>query len=364
MTNLVSINTVVPEYSFKQNDLIPFMLRLYKLSPEDGRKLSFQYRMSDIKKRHTIVQDYGVPRPENWEFIPKNIDDPFPMMDERMAIYLKEALPLSLKGIEGCLKDIASPQDITHVITVSCTGMSAPGLDLQIAEALKLPEDVYRTSVNFMGCYAAVHAMKQAQQICESSKKTANVLIVLTEFCSLHFHKEFTPDLASSALLFSDGCAVMLISNTMTGKNNLQLTDFYSRIVYKGKSDMAWQLSNQGFKITLSSFIPEILSEDIASLSGHAFKHYGIDQEAITHYALHPGGKRILNAFQDQLHLTNDHMQYSRSVLAEYGNMSSPSVVFVLKRIMDDIEQGAAARIFGVALGPGLTMESFLITNE
>ncbi len=364
MTNLVSINTGVPEYSFKQNDMLPFMLRLYNLSPEDGRKLSFQYRLSEIKKRHTIVQDYGMPRPENWEFIPKDIDEPFPTLEERMAIYSREALPLSLKTIEGCIAGVTKPEDITHLITVSCTGMSAPGLDLHIAEAMNLREDIYRTSINFMGCYAAVHAMKQAQQICESSKRPANVMIVLTEFCSLHFQKEFTPDLASSALLFSDGCAALLISNTLKGKEGLQLKDFYSRISFRGKKDMAWELSSQGFKITLSSYVPEILSEDITSLAGHALNYYGIDLKDITHYALHPGGKRILNAFQNQLNLTNDHMQFARSILSEYGNMSSPSVVFVLKRIMDSLQDDENAKIFGVALGPGLTMESFLITRE
>jgi predicted naringenin-chalcone synthase len=365
MTNLISIGTAVPDYSFQQQDIIPLMLKLYKLDKTESRKLSFQYRLSDIKKRHTIVKDYGNSNSDGWNFIPSNLENPFPNLEERMNIYNREALPLSLRAIENCLAETdIIPSDITHIISVSCTGMSAPGLDLQITEALNLPPDTYRTSVNFMGCYAAVHAMKQAWQICESSKKAANVLIVLTEFCSLHFHKDFSPDSASSALLFSDGCAAMLLSNSIKGNLGLQLRDFYSRVIYKGKKDMAWELSSQGFRITLSSYIPEILNEDIQSLTEYAFQHYGITKGKFTHFALHPGGKRILQALQNQLGLTDDQMKYSKHILAEYGNMSSPSVVFVLKEIINSISKGETANIFGIALGPGLTMESFFCSNE
>ncbi len=140
-------------------------------------------------------------------------------LDERMKIYNREALPLSVTAINDCLKDKIPATDITHLITVSCTGMSAPGLDLQIAEAMDMKPEVFRTSVNFMGCYGAVHALKLAKLICDSTPNS-NVLIVATEFCSIHFQKAYTPDSASSTIIFADGSAAILMSNCIQSEKS------------------------------------------------------------------------------------------------------------------------------------------------
>ena len=253
------------------------------------------------------------------------------------------------------------PEAITHVITVSCTGMSAPGLDLQIAEEMNMRPDVFRTSVNFMGCYGAVHALKLAKLICNSTPQ-ANVLIIATEICSLHFQKEYTPDSASSTIIFADGSAAVLVSNIITSNKRIELKDFYSKVAYKGKKDMAWELSHKGFIITLSSFIPNLIEQDILALVKDALVHYHLQQEDITHWCLHPGGKKILNAIQSQVGISKDDMEYSREVLSHYGNMSSPTVLFVLKSIIENINS-QPAHIFGVAFGPGLTMETFLCSK-
>lgn len=363
MTELISIGTAVPPHSLSQKEMIPLMQKIYGLDAIEARKLAFMYRQSDIDTRYTVLADYKQPDEKHWNFISSDQDEPLPNLDERMKIYNREALPLSVLSINDCLKDKISPKEITHLITVSCTGMSAPGLDLQIAEAMDMKPELFRTSVNFMGCYGAVHALKLAKLICDSTPN-ANVLIVATEFCSIHFQKDYTPDSASSTILFSDGSAAVLVSNVIRSEKKLQLTNFYSKVAYRGKKDMAWELSHRGFIITLSSYIPDLIEQDIAALVEGATQHSGLSIKDITHWCIHPGGKKILSAIQKQLQLSDDDMLFSKSILSRYGNMSSPTVLFVLKEILDNLEDDKPANIFGTAFGPGLTMETFLCTKQ
>ncbi len=361
MTEIISIGTAVPPHSFSQKDVIPMMQKIYGLDATEGRKLAFMYRQSDIETRYTVLADYTQPDEKLWNFISAP-DDPLPNLDERMKIYNREALPLSIMAINDCLQDKLNVKEITHIITVSCTGMSAPGLDLQIAEAMDMKPEVFRTSVNFMGCYGAVHALKLAKLICDSTPNS-NVLIVATEFCTIHFQKEYTPDSASGTILFSDGSAAVLVSNKIQSEKKLLLTDFYSKVAYKGKKDMAWELSHRGFIITLSSYIPDLIEQDISALVAEATQHSGLSIKDITHWCIHPGGKKILTAIQKQLGLNIDDMRFSKDILSRYGNMSSPTVLFVLKEILDSLND-APANIFGTAFGPGLTMETFLCTKQ
>jgi predicted naringenin-chalcone synthase len=363
LTEIISIGTAVPPHSFQQRDVIPMMQKIYGLDAVEARKLAFMYRQSDIERRYSVLADYTKPdNEEHWNFVTASQDAPLPNLDERMKIYNREALPLSVQSINDCLKNIISIKQVTHLITVSCTGMSAPGLDLQIAEAMEMQPQVFRTSVNFMGCYGAVHALKLAKLICDSIPN-ANVVIVATEFCSIHFQKEYTPDSASSTILFADGSAAVLVSNYISTEKKFELTDFYSKVAYRGKKDMAWELSHKGFIITLSSYIPDLIEQDIAALVDEANKHYAVKTKDITHWCIHPGGKKILNAIQKQLQLKDEDMQYSRNILSNYGNMSSPTVLFVLKEIFESLDN-KPANIFGTAFGPGLTMETFLCSRK
>jgi len=357
LANIVSIAIAVPDYCHRQEDIVHFMSAIYGIDDIEKRKVSYLYKHSDIEKRYSVIDDFSLPANE-WDFIPQNQAAPFPSIEERMKIYNLEAPKLSVKAITDCLSGYINPNEISHLITVSCTGMSAPGLDLQIAEEMGLAPNIFRTSVNFMGCYAAVHGLKLAKFICDSTPG-ANVVIVATELCTIHFQKEYTQDNVASSLLFADGCAAVLISNTITSSNSLALKGFYSQVQYKGKKDMAWQLSSKGFLMTLSGYIPHLVEEDINGLVDNALKHYGLQMQDITQWCVHPGGKKILEVIEKQLHLDKDALCRSRKVLAEYGNMSSPTILFVLKEFMGKrtLEN---KNIFGVAFGPGLTMETFI----
>ena len=361
MTNIIAIGTAVPAYKHQQESILHFMQDMYELDTDDKRKLAFLYHQSHIQIRHSCVADYGLPR-EEWDFIPKNVEAEFPTIDDRMLRYQQVALPLSVEAIEKCITGVINAQEITHLITVSCTGMSAPGLDLQVAEAMGLSPNIFRTSVNFMGCYAAIHGMKLAKMICDSTTSKANVVVVCTELCTLHFQKEFTPDNAASSLLFADGSAAVLLSNNISTDKALTLQNFHSQIAYKGKKDMAWEISSKGFLMTLSGYIPQLIEHDIDALVDGALQQNNLTKKDINYWCIHPGGRKIVDVIEKQLQLDKQALQPSRKVLKDYGNMSSPTILFVLKEMMDsNIEKGA--NIFGVAFGPGLTMETFTATK-
>ncbi len=172
--------------------------------------------------------------------------------------------------------------------------MSAPGLDLELMELLQLPVTIFRTSVNFMGCYAAVQALKLADAFCKADPK-ANVLIVCTELCTLHFQKKPTTDNLTSSLLFGDGSAAVLISADES-QPGLKQEHFFSSTVLKGKKDMAWQLSSSGFQMTLSGYVADLIEGDFNKLVRDALNAAGTTKEEITHWCIHPGGKKILEA--------------------------------------------------------------------
>lgn len=360
MADIISIATEVPDFCHRQKDLIHFMSKVYGLDATEKRKLNFLYNHSGIETRYSVIDDFNLPEAE-WDFIPADNTKSFPSLEDRMKIFDKEALPLSIKAINKCIDGIIDKDAITHLITVSCTGMSAPGLDLQVAEALDLSPNIFRTSINFMGCYAAIHALKMAKYICDA-EPFSNVIIVDTELCTLHFQDNYTPDNAASSLLFSDGSAAVLVSNSIRSAGSLSLNGFFSQVAYRGKKDMAWELSSKGFLMTLSGYIPQLVEEDIDSLVTASLKHYKIPRNEITHWCIHPGGKKIIEAIEHKLSLSKDDLCFSRTILSEYGNMSSPTILFVLQKMMNEVH--GKANIFGVAFGPGLTMETFLASKK
>ena len=363
MSKIVSIGTSVPAFRHQQEAIRAFMEPVYAFTESDKRKLRFLYHQSAIDTRYSVIPDYCRPIQE-WKFYPPTENlDPFPSLELRMAWYQKYAAPLSVHAVRDCLGNNLKQTSITHLITVSCTGMSAPGLDLQLIELLELPKNTWRTSINFMGCYAAIHALKMGDVICRADPQ-AKVLIVCTELCTLHFQREPTTDNIASSLLFADGSAALLLSHNEDPLPGLPIQGFYSEVVPKGKKDMAWELSSTGFQMTLSGYIPDLIGEDFNGLVNNALQPYGITKEDITHWCIHPGGKKILEAIHKSLQLKNGELIHCYDVLKQYGNMSSPTILFVLKKMQQQllhaIKNQQPAIAFGAAFGPGLTMETFV----
>ncbi len=341
------------------------MQQVYAMNEADKRKLKFLYHQSGIDTRYSVLPDYSL-NADDWQFYPATENlEPFPNLERRMKWFNKTAPALSVNAIEKCIEHKISKDEITHLITVSCTGMSAPGLDLQVMEAMDLNPSIFRTSVNFMGCYAAIHGLKLADALCNNDK-TARILIVCTELCTLHFQRENTLDNIASSLLFGDGAAAMLITHSDNEMHGLKIKSFYSEVAFKGKKDMSWELSSSGFLMTLSGYVPDLIEQDFSKLLHNALDNAGLGKNDISHWCIHPGGKRILTSIEKSIDITADDLQYSYSVLKNYGNMSSPTILFVLKEIMDSLKNKKEKKtnIFGAAFGPGLTLETFILSDD
>jgi len=356
VSKIISIGTAVPAYCHQQMDILKFMQTVYAPTEADKRKLRFLYQQSGIQQRYSVIGDYSR-TVEDWKFYPQTENlEPFPSLEERMTVINKQAPLLSVDAIRDCFDHIHDPKKITHLITVSCTGMSAPGLDLQILELMDLEKNMFRTSVNFMGCYAAIHALKIADAVCKAERK-AQVLIVCTELCTLHFQREATPDNITSSLLFGDGSAAILVSADENEYEGLHIDHFYSEVIPKGKRDMAWELSSSGFLMTLSGYVPDLIEEDFEKIVERVLEKETISKEEISHWCIHPGGKRILEAIHKSLGCTAYQLSASYKVLSEFGNLSSASVLFVLKEMLR--EKKEIKKLFAAAFGPGLTVETF-----
>lgn len=356
MSKIISIGTATPSFKHKQSDILQFMQLVYAMDTVENRKLKFLYHQSGIDWRYSVIPDYSR-EISDWIFYPQTENiEPFPSLEKRMQWFRKYAPTLSVAAIRNCLERI-SEKEITHLITVSCTGMSAPGLELQVMELLDLPKNIFRSSVNFMGCYAAIHALKIADAIC-AKDISARVMIVCTELCTLHFQKETTTDSIASSLLFGDGAAAALVTADDDERKGLKLESFYSEVLSKGKQDMAWELSSTGFLMTLSGYVPELIEEDFSPLVTRALKKSSEKKDEIKHWCIHPGGRRILDAIHRSLQLKNGELDPCYSVLKNFGNMSSATILFVLKDILQK-SLSTGDKIFTAAFGPGLTMETF-----
>lgn len=357
-TKITAIGTAVPQHKIPQSEVVQFMSKMMDVPHEDSRKLRIIYKASGIAERYSVIPDYS--RTDDFEFYSNNENAPHPDTSARMAIYEKEAPELAMKAISDCLPDDFDTKSITHLITFSCTGMYAPGLDLDIVERLELSSSVSRTCINFMGCYAAFNALKAAYAFANAFPN-GKVLMVGVELCTLHFQRfnEYDHIIANS--IFGDGAAAALVENT--SKKGVSIERFYHAIASEGKQDMAWRIENTGFHMKLSSYVPKILKTNLAAAFEDLFNSYGISHDAIDYFAVHPGGKKIVQSVESALQISKSKIGNTYNVLKHFGNMSSVSVLFVLKGIFQEVN-GTPKKIVAMAFGPGLTVESALLTAE
>ena len=335
------------------------------MSENEKRRLMALYRASGIQYRHSVLQDFG--QHDGFSFFPDSEDlEPFPTIAARMQLYREHALPLSLQAVRRCLQNAGSGQseEISHLIVVSCTGMYAPGLDIELVQELDLSSHVKRSCINFMGCYAAFNALKAADSIIRADADS-RVLMVCTELCTIHFQKEKTEDNLLSNALFADGAAAVLLSgDAAVDTPQLELEHFHCDLAPEGKQEMAWEIGDFGFEMKLSSYVPDIISRGIGRLTRQLLeqlKSKAADMRP-AYYAIHPGGKRILEVIEEQLELSKEDNRFAYQVLQQYGNMSSPTILFVLQKIYRELNTtDHEKRILSFAFGPGLTMESMLL---
>lgn len=370
MSSCISaIGTANPKYRIPQNDIYRFMVKAFGLNTTNASRLKQIYDHSGIEHRYSVIPDFGETESHKNTFFGKTEDfEPFPGTRERLQLYQDTASELASEAVKECFSDHGEDLrlKITHLITVSCTGMHAPGIDIELVEKLGLNRNIERTCINFMGCYGSLNALKVADYICRADQ-AAKVLIVSVELCTLHFQKENTLDNWVANSLFSDGAAAVIVENSSerTNKSNcLTLDTFYSEFLNEAKHEMGWFVGDAGFEMKLTSKVSKLILKHIQSISNQLLKKAKLDFKDISRFAVHPGGRKILEAAENALGFPMISNRFGYDVLRDYGNMSSATILFVLKKLMMDPEGIDGENILGFAFGPGLTVESMVLKRN
>src|ERR1035437_3055608 len=323
MSKIISIGTAVPQYGTSQSEILDFMQKAYH-DDTASRKLKILFSHSGIDTRYSSVPDFAN---NNTEHILFDHNKCVPDIEKRLSIYKKNAVPLAINAIQNSLKKLDTTLvafGITHLITVSCTGLYAPGLDTALIDELNLPNDIFHTSINFMGCNAAFPALKIADMIAKTDEN-AKVMIVCVELCTLHFQPKNDHDNLLSNTIFGDGAAAVIVVSDTAAKFNpkvaISIDGFYSLLLNNGKDLMGWNITPTNFEMILDAAVPEFIGNEIKDLILKVGRKLNVPITAIGKWAIHPGGKKILDTIQKQLELADTDLQYSRKVLSEYGNM-------------------------------------------
>jgi predicted naringenin-chalcone synthase len=307
-----------------------------------------------------------LPDERDW-FFPKRVDedDRGPTTHARMEKYEEHALALAMESCEAALADAdQAVSEITHLVTVSCSGFYAPGFDVGLIQQLGLSPETSRTHVGFMGCHGSFNALRVAKAYVEADPK-AVVLVCSVELCSLHHHYGWAMDKVIANALFSDGSAAVVCR--AAPKDEIPLQTKYklirngSHVLPGTKGAMSWRIGDHGFEMTLSQKVPSLIEQNLeAWMTGFLAKE-GLTIEDVTGWAIHPGGPRILDSCITALSISSDHLIPSREILSRYGNMSSATILFLLDRFQEEPNHGP---VVALGFGPGLTIEAMLLNNK
>lgn len=356
------IETGVPETAYPQAVIGAYMREFAaKGDRKQQRILSYLYAQSGIETRYSAVRDFAPGAPAGVFFDGEKQTLGSPTTGQRNALYTEEAKRLGAEVARGAVAH--APSAVTHVITASCTGFFQPGLDYHLIRTLGLSTQIPRYHLGFMGCYAAFPALRLAKTICETDPD-AVVLVVALELCTIHMRFDGDTDSMLGGSVFADGAGAAIVSARppATGKPALTLERFDTTLTPTGEGDMAWTIGDQGFTMRLSSYVPEILATNIAEAVVPTLSATGLKVADIDHWAVHPGGRAIVDKVRAALDLCEASVAPSRKVLRDYGNMSAATILFVLAEMLRGgtlTETGEP--IFAMAFGPGLTVESAIM---
>ena len=355
-----SIATGNPPYKYAQSQVREFVKEQLPADSIAKRITHRVYTSSGIETRYSAIPDL-FEQHEGESFFREESDKKLQIPDTKFRNdwYIKHSKPLFTEVSKKALNDSGfSAKDVTHLITVSCTGFYAPGPDYFIVRELGLNVSVHRYHIVFMGCYAAFPAMRLAKAIC-NSQADAVVLIADLELCSIHLQFKEDTDSIISGSVFADGAAGMVIS-AKKPKNGFEILALDTSITDSGEQDMAWTIGNSGFDMVLSAYVPRIIEAELGDLINPFLEKHKLLKENIQTWAVHPGGKAILQKTEQSLNISSEKLAFSYSILSEYGNMSSATILFILQKILKD--ESIQNTIFpALAFGPGLTVEFGLI---
>ncbi len=357
---LLEITTASPPYKVDQSVAAAELKKRMAGSPVVGRMIEMAAHHSGIAQRFLVIPD-GDQHAEK-KFYSNGRGYLVPDTKTRMDEYERWSKTLATDAVEQILNDTnTDPDQIERLITISCTGFFAPGLDYFLIDRFRIPATVKRTNIGFMGCAASLIGFNSVLESLSSAQGSkSKTLLLSVELCSLHLQTEPTRDNILANMIFADGCAAALFDNDRT-ENGLKLLSTSSYLFPQSSGYMGWKIGNFGFEMILSSDLPKIILNEAAPKLKDILAGQDIRPENIAHWALHPGGRAILDALQNGMQLSDEQVLPSRTVLRNYGNLSSASILFVLREIMKNSSLKRDELVCAVAFGPGLTMETALL---
>ena len=368
------IGTAVPAHHFEQQEAGEVAAQFCSATSEQAHMLNVLYRMSGVKTRGSVILDRANgPLTERQTFFPPlTAEFPHgPTTEARLLRFADAAGPLAMTASRQALeRSGVSEKSITHLITVTCSGFVAPGFDFTLINELPLRPNVARTQIGFMGCHAALNALRVARAFVAADPR-AIVLVCCVELCSLHYQYGWDPEQIVANSLFADGSAACIVqadsssSTSPSGTSQQNRATSLTRIIDSGSmmlpdsaDAMTWRVGDHGFRMTLSSRVPGLLTLHLRAWMTEWLATNGLTPEEIVTWAVHPGGPRILNAFAEAMSVKPEALNVSREIMQTHGNMSSPTVLFVLDRLR---QQGSGGPCVAIGFGPGLVAEATLI---
>ncbi len=352
---VLGLGTALPASQVSQAEAAELSSRLIGLSEDQENWLTELYQLTGIKCRHLsglrAFGDLGV-----WERSEQG-----PTTQLRMEIYEEQVRPLAIEATRKALAAAEThPDEITHLVTVSCTGFVAPGFDIGLITGLPLAPTVQRTHVGFMGCHGAINGLKVARAVAES-QPAGRVLLCAAELCSLHFQFGWDSTRSVANALFGDGAAALVgaVPDPVRPSDDWKLSGSGSCLIPDSEDAMGWKIGDHGFQMHLSKRITHLIAEHLKPWLRDWLDSRDLAIEDVATWAIHPGGPRILESVMGPLGLDEHAVKESRNVLSEYGNMSSPTILFILDRLR---RRGAPRPCVALAFGPGLAIEAALFS--
>lgn len=418
-TRILGLGTANPQHRMSQDEALAMFADIVCEDEKQKRLARVLFRKSEVKNRHTVVphkvaynwcqateplqatasvgsatanafgpEDHNLIRSAEDLAIPS---ESMPMVEggqsqgptthERMLLYQRFASSLAIDAAQRALEAADCTADsITHLVTVTCTGFDAPGVDIELINRLGLPSTTQRINVGFMGCHGAINGLRTAQAVAESNPQ-ARVLLVAVELCSLHYRFQWNSEGIVGNALFADGAASVVVESTsarvpaQSALGAWQVLATGSLVLPDSKEAMSWRVGDHGFEMMLTSEVGDRIEAGLGDWLDAWLDQQRLGREDIALWGVHPGGPRILSAVQSSLALPADALAVSRYVLENYGNMSSPTVLFILQEFMRRKKTEGRGIASGeenepvespqhcllLAFGPGLVAELALI---
>lgn len=353
---ILSLATAVPQYRYSQTEIAEWLAQILKLNPEKSAQLKKISTNCKVETRHSVLPNLSnIILPS---YLGSRSSDLMPTTGMRNQLYKEHAPKLATKAASKAIEEWGGKaEEITHVIFISCTGLMAPGVECLLASSLRLKPTVDRLGINFMGCFGAFKGLSLASSLFQADQ-SRKILMVCTELCTLHLQSATSIDAMIANCLFSDGAAAAVIGDDPHQPGTWEIQSHRSEMIDNTLQDMSWDIGDFGFSIVLSNNVPKYIGEKIGHFSQQLLGNTLVSECA---WAVHPGGKAILEAVQKSSSLTRDQLQASWDTLKNYGNMSSATFLFVLDQLRKSKHQHA--NTVGLAFGPGLSIEGIVLKD-